>query len=55
MTNKSISYAIFASISLAFIGAMLIDESLADLFYSLSGFGYIVFGTWGAIRLYKSE
>ena len=55
MTNKTIAYFIFASIASAFIASMLIDEALADLLYSIAGLGFIVFGTWGAVRLYKSE
>lgn len=55
MTNKSLSLLIFLSIACAFIGAMVIDEALADLMYSISGFGYIVFGSWGAYRLSKTE
>lgn len=53
MKNKTIGYFILASIACSFIATMLIDESLADLLYSITGFGFIVFGAFGAYRLIK--
>lgn len=52
-----VAYAIIATIVLTMVNAIVVepvDYLLADGFYTLLGFGYMVFGIWAAILLLKT-
>ena len=57
MKNKTIAKAIGAGISISLLTA-LFESSLSynaiDNLYTLAGLILLVFGAWGAVRLWKS-
>ena len=55
MKNKTLAYALFTSIGLALVGGIVDNPDTADLMFSISGIGFMVFGIWSGVRLYKLE
>jgi putative Ca2+/H+ antiporter (TMEM165/GDT1 family) len=54
MKNKTIGNLILTSIGLAvFTGMFVTDFETSETMYMIAGFGFMIFGTWGAIRLRK--
>lgn len=52
MKNQTLATLMVLPISIAFFSGMFgIDN---DGLYTLMGFGVVIFGTWGAVRLYKT-
>lgn len=58
MTNKTLAIGIFISLGLsiftAFLGSSM-TYGLQDGLYTIAGFGLLLFGIWGGVRLYKTN
>jgi len=53
MKNKTIANWVIASLALAGLNAIAFGE--LDWVYTVAGLGYIVFGIFAIVRLYKLE
>lgn len=53
MTNKQLAYILIASTIMAFVAGFVetINYEASDVLYTLSGYGWIIFGTWLAFKV----
>lgn len=49
--NNIVAWGLIISIGLAFLNAIFLDG--ADSVYQLAGLGFITFGIWAAVLLFK--